>query len=99
MDTSTPFKWCHYQAEIIVLCVRWYLRYPLSYRNLEEMMRERGLSVDYSTIYRWVQHSVSGSRTSSLSCSRHIVPQQASVFSTHQESGKREPCGGSLPYQ
>ncbi len=56
MDTSTPFKWRHYQAEIIVLCMRWYLRYPLSYCDLEEMMRERGLSVDHTTIFRWVQH-------------------------------------------
>ena len=55
MDTSTPFKWRHFEAEIILLCVRWYLRYALSYRDLEEMMRERGLWVDYSTIYRWVQ--------------------------------------------
>jgi len=38
MDTLTPFKWRHFQAEIILLCVRWYLRYPLSYRDLEEMM-------------------------------------------------------------
>jgi IS6 family transposase len=56
MDTSKPFKWRHFQAEIILLCVRWYLRYPLSYRDLEEMMRERGLHVDHTTIYRWVQH-------------------------------------------
>jgi hypothetical protein len=42
MDSSTPFKWRHFQAEIILLCVRWYLRYPLSYRDLEEMMLERG---------------------------------------------------------
>jgi transposase-like protein len=33
-------------------CVRWYLRYPLSYRDLEEMMRERGLHIDHTTIYR-----------------------------------------------
>ena len=52
MDTLTPFKWRHLQAEIILLCVRWYLRYPLSYRDLEEMMRERGLHVDHTTIYR-----------------------------------------------
>ena len=37
------------------MCVRWYLRYALSYRDLEEMMRERGLQVDHTTIYRWVQ--------------------------------------------
>jgi transposase, IS6 family len=36
--------------------VRWYLRYPLSYRDLEEMMLERGLSVDHTTVYRWVQY-------------------------------------------
>src|SRR5947207_15147800 len=55
MDTSQPFKWRHFESEIILLCVRWYLRYSLSYRDLEEMMRERGLHVDHTTIYRWVQ--------------------------------------------
>jgi IS6 family transposase len=49
------FKWRHYESEIILLCVGWYLRYALSYRDLEEMMIERGLSVDHTTIYRWVQ--------------------------------------------
>jgi transposase-like protein len=49
------FKWRHYESEIILLCVRWYLRYALSYRDLEEMMNERGLSLDHTTIYRWVQ--------------------------------------------
>src|SRR5438477_7640010 len=56
MDQQNPFKWRHYEADIILLCVRWYLRYSLSYRDLEEMMRERGLHVDHTTIYRWVQH-------------------------------------------
>ena len=44
------FRGRHFRAEIIVLCLRWYLRYPLSYRDLEEMMAERGLAVDHSTI-------------------------------------------------
>jgi transposase, IS6 family len=39
------FKYRHFEAEIILLCMRWYLRYSLSYRDLEEMMVERGLSV------------------------------------------------------
>jgi hypothetical protein len=52
---ENPFKWRHFQPEIILLTVRWYLRYSLSYRDLEEMMAERGLSVDHTTIYRWVQ--------------------------------------------
>ncbi len=55
MNHQHPFKWRHYSAEIILLCVRWYLRYNLSYRNLKEMMNERGLSIDHTTIYRWVQ--------------------------------------------
>lgn len=45
------------EAEIILLCVRWYLRYALSYRDLEEMMAERGLCIDHTTIFRWVQRS------------------------------------------
>jgi transposase, IS6 family len=56
MTEQHPFKWRHFQAEIILLCVRWYLRYALSYRDLEEIMLERGLHVDHTTIYRWVQH-------------------------------------------
>jgi transposase-like protein len=52
MNAVTPFKWRHFEAEIILLCVRWYLRYALSYRDLEEMRRERGLPVDHTTIFR-----------------------------------------------
>ncbi|BCL84644.1 IS6 family transposase [Ktedonobacteria bacterium brp13] len=55
MTEQNPFKWRHFQADIILLCVRWYLRYALSYRDLEEIMLERGLHVDHSTICRWVQ--------------------------------------------
>lgn len=50
------FKYRHFEPTIILLCLRWYLRYSLSYRDLEEIMVERGLSVDHTTIYRWVQH-------------------------------------------
>ena len=48
------FKWRHFQKEIILWGLRWYVAYPISYRQLEEMMRERGVSVDYSTLNRWV---------------------------------------------
>src|SRR5260370_36019420 len=54
MADHKPFNWRHYQAAIILLCVRWYLRYSLSYWDLEEMMAERGLKLDHSTIARWV---------------------------------------------
>ncbi len=50
------FRSRHFLPEIILQCLRWYLRYPLSYRQLEEMMSERGIRVDHTTIYRWIQH-------------------------------------------
>lgn len=53
MDHS--FKWRHYEGAIILQRVRWYLRYALSYRDLEEMLAERGLSVAHTTIFRWGQ--------------------------------------------
>ena len=49
------FKGRHFEAEIIILCVRRYLRFSLSYRDLEELMAERNLKVDHVTIWRWVQ--------------------------------------------
>ncbi len=55
MNHQDPFKWRHFEKEIILVNVRWYLRYTLSYRDLEEMMLERGLKVDHSTVYRWIQ--------------------------------------------
>ena len=55
MPSDNPFKWRQFEPALILQCVRWYLRYALSYRDLEDMMRERGLCVDHTTIYRWVQ--------------------------------------------
>ena len=46
----------HFDRSTILLCVRWYLAYGLSLRDLKEMMAERGISVDHSTIHRWVVH-------------------------------------------
>jgi len=47
------FKGRHFDRSVILLCVRWYLAYSLSLRNLEEMMAERGVSIDHATIHRW----------------------------------------------
>ena len=52
----SDFKGRHFGGEIVLWAVRWYCRYPISYRDLETMMTERGVAVDHSTIYRWVQH-------------------------------------------
>src|SRR3954454_22750812 len=50
------FKGRHFDFSVILLCVRWYLAYNLSLRDLEEMMAERGISVDHTTIHRWTIH-------------------------------------------
>jgi transposase-like protein len=55
MSDSALFKWRHFEADLILCAVRWYWRYALSYRDLEEIMLERGLHVDHTTIFRWVQ--------------------------------------------
>ncbi|OAH58698.1 transposase [Domibacillus aminovorans] len=54
MENQSLFRWKHYQPDIILLTVRWYLRYNLSFRNVVEMMEERGLSMAHTTIMRWV---------------------------------------------
>ena len=48
------FKWRHFQKELILMAVRWYVAYALSYRDIEELMLERGVKVDHSTLNRWV---------------------------------------------
>ncbi|TWG90062.1 transposase-like protein [Mesorhizobium sp. J18] len=48
------FKGRHFDRSVILLCVRWYLAYGLSLRDLKEMMAERGIGIDHSTIHRWV---------------------------------------------
>ena len=55
LTASSSFKWRHFAPEIILLAVRWYLRYSLSLRDVEELLAERGLEVDHTTIWRWVQ--------------------------------------------
>jgi len=50
------FEGRHFDREVIILCVRWYLRFKLSFRDLVEMMAERGLSIAHTTIMRWVRH-------------------------------------------
>ena len=55
MSDSPLFKWRYFQADIILCAVRWYLRYALSYRDVEELMRERGVWVDHTTVFCWVQ--------------------------------------------
>jgi len=50
---SKVLRRLHYPIEVMLVCVRWYAAYPLSLRNLEEMMAERGVEVDHTTVHRW----------------------------------------------
>ena len=52
---ENPFKGRQHPGELIILCVRLYLRYPLSYEHVAELAGERGVAVDASCIWRWVQ--------------------------------------------
>jgi IS6 family transposase len=53
--TRSAFAGFCFPSDVIVLAVRWYLRFALSYRDVEELLAERGIQVDHVTIYRWVQ--------------------------------------------
>ena len=57
MRKSRPalFKWRHFEPAVITCAVGWYLRFSLSYRNVEELLTERGFPADHTTIWRWVQ--------------------------------------------
>jgi transposase-like protein len=55
LPPKSAFAGFRFPAEVIVVAVRWYLRYNLSYRDVEELLVERGVEVDHVTVYRWVQ--------------------------------------------
>jgi transposase, IS6 family len=55
ITATNPFKGRHYPGEVILSAVRWYLRYPLAYLHVSELLAERGLFVDASCVWRWVQ--------------------------------------------
>ena len=55
ITSTNPFKGRQYPGDVIIMAVRWYLRYPLAYEHVAELLAERGLSVDSSCVWRWVQ--------------------------------------------
>ena len=54
-SVSSLFKWRQFEPEVILLAVGWYLRFSLSYRDVEELLAERGLHADHVTVWRWLQ--------------------------------------------
>ncbi len=68
----SAFAGYRFPPEVILLAVRWYLRYGLSYRDVEELLAERGVEVDHVTIYRWVQRFTPMLIDAARPC-RHVV--------------------------
>jgi len=62
----------HYPLEVMLTCVRWYVAYPLSLRHLEEMMAERGIAVDHSTVHRWAIKLLPALEKASRRCKRAV---------------------------
>ena len=54
-NNKNLFKGRQFTAEIILWAVRWYLQFPISYRDLERMFSDRGIQVDHTTLFRWIQ--------------------------------------------
>ena len=82
MTRNPRLKWRHYAPDSILLCVRWYCRYQLSCRDIEETMRERGPSVDHVTIFRWVQrhaHEINEKMRPHLKMSGAPIPSRRDV--------------------
>ena len=70
------FKWRQTEPELILCAVRWYLRYSLSFRDVEELLRERGLEADHTTIWRWVQRDgpgTGGAAAPSSQANQHVL--------------------------
>src|SRR6202162_2368072 len=75
ITASNPFKGRQHPGELIILCVRLYLRYPLSYEHVTELVAERGVEVDASCIWRWVQAYAA---ELSKRCRPHLKPTSKS---------------------
>jgi transposase-like protein len=83
---SSTFARFFYPPDVIVLAVRWYLRFALSYRDLEELLAERGIEVDHTTIYRWVQRFTPLLADAARPC-RHAVGTRWEVDETYVKVG------------
>jgi putative transposase len=69
---TVEFKGSHFERDVILWGVRWYVAYPISYRRIEEMMAERGVEVDHSTLNRWVLKYVLASEKAFLARKRPV---------------------------
>jgi IS6 family transposase len=80
--TRSAFAGFRFPPDVIVLATRWYLRFGLSYRDVEELLVERGIEVDHVTIYRWVQRFTPLLAEAARPC-RHAVGDRWFVDETY----------------
>jgi transposase, IS6 family len=85
---SSAFAGFSFPPDVIVLAVRWYLRFGLSYRDVEELLAERSIEVDHVTVYRWVQRFMPLLAEAARPC-RHAVGQRWFVDETYVKVGGR----------
>ncbi len=79
---SSAFAGYRFPPEVITLAVRWYLRFGLSYRDVEELLAERGIEVDHVTVYRWVQR-FAPEFAEAARARRHVVGDRWHVDETY----------------
>jgi transposase-like protein len=82
LSSVTSFVGYRFPPDVVLLAVRWYLRYGLSYRDVEELLAERGVEVDHVTIYRWVQRFTPLLIEAARPC-RHVVGDRWFVDETY----------------
>jgi transposase-like protein len=85
---SSAFAGYRFPPEVITLAVRWYLRFGLSYRDVEELLAERGIEVDHVSIYRWVQR-FAPEFAEAARARQHIVGDRWHVDETYLKVGGR----------
>jgi IS6 family transposase len=84
----SAFKGFRFPPEVVVLAVRWYLRFGLSYRDVEELLAERGIEVDHVSVFRWVQRFTPLLADAARPC-RHSVGDRWYVDETYVKVARR----------
>ena len=77
------FKWRQFEPEVILMAVGWYLRFSLSYRDVEELLAERGLSADHVTVWRWVQRYAPELDPGEIASTTRVAPAKNGSRSTN----------------
>ena len=93
----TLFKWRHFEPEIIICAVRWYLRFSLSYRDVEELLVERGLPADHTTVWRWVQRyapELNKKMSTRIETHQWLLEGRRDVYLPRRELAIPVSCGG-----